>query len=210
MTTNPAFLIQSAPSSPADGDVWYDSTRKKLALFQGGVIQYVTTAIFTQTNTQTVGNSTAELSLLGTGFGTTVLPANFWVPGKQLRIKGRGFYSAASLAPTLVLKSKFGAAVLASVTISNLLNSASNVGFSFEEILTCRSTGGTGTVQLDGSLGYSTGLGLLGASYLIDLTPSVADTTISQTLDFTAQWASSVNQAACTVSITNASIEVLN
>lgn len=164
--------------------------------------------IFIQTGTLTYANSTTETSLIGTGLGSVTLPANFWTVGKSIRVKGRGFYSSGALAPSIALKSKFGSTILASATIGNLLNSASNSGFSFEQILTCRSTGASGTVQVDGSISYSTGIGLLGASYLIDTAPNVIDTTISQALGVTGTWGTA--SASNTMSITNVSVEVLN
>lgn len=144
--------------------------------------------IFTQTNTVTYANSTAETSLIGTGIGAVTLPANFWQPGRQIRVKGRGFYSSATLAPSIVLKSKFGSSVLATATVSNLLNSASNAGFSFEELITCRSVGSSGTLQVDGVLSFSTGTGLLGAAYLVNTSPATIDTTSSQAVITTGTW----------------------
>lgn len=167
-----------------------------------------TGVIFSQTSTVTYANSTTETNLVGTGIGTVTLPANFWTVGRQVRVKGRGFYSSNTLAPSLTLKSKFGSTVLATAAAANLLNSASNAGFSFEQIITCRSTGSSGTLQVDGSVSYATGTGLLGASYLINITPGTIDTTLSQALGVTGTWG--IANAANTMSVTNVSVEVLN
>src|ERR1700743_3537851 len=89
------------------------------------------TVLFTQTNTVTYANSTALTNLLGTGLGSTTIPANTLNPGSQIRVKGRGIFSTALSGPSLVVTLKLGSVTLATATVSSLIGSASNLGFSF-------------------------------------------------------------------------------
>lgn len=111
--------------------------------------------IFTQTADKSVTNTVTETSIVGTGVGTLTLPANFWVAGKTIKVTMSGVYSTVAITgDTVTIKLKYGSTVLTSKATSSLLTGATNLFWSAEVLVTCRSTGATGTVQVSGGVIY--------------------------------------------------------
>lgn len=201
----------TAPTTPNDGDAWNDSTQKALQTFLDGIKQTQVGCIFTQTADQTVTNTTTETTALGTGVGTKTLPANFFVPGKTIRLRVGGVYSTPGLStPSVIVRVKYGSTVLASVTTTSLLSGASALRFDGEVLITCRTTGATGTVITDGDIEYLTGItGTLAVEPLNNSgNTTTIDTTTSNALDVTVQWDSAT--ATRIAKATACFIEVLN
>lgn len=158
--------------------------------------------LFSQTSSKTVTNSTTETSIIGTGIGTMTLPANFWTVGRIVRINFAGIFSTAAIPGNLTIKIKLGSVVIASGIISNIISNAANASFNGIGKITCRSTGSSGTVVINGILMYSAG-NLLPYNSL-DLNnagaTSTIDTTASQLFDITDTFAtaSTSNIITCT------------
>jgi hypothetical protein len=213
-TTSFASLrIQSgtAPTSPNDGDYWNDSTQKANQSFIDGIKQSLEGVIFTQTADKTVTNTVTETSIVGTGVGTLTLPANFFVAGKTLRVRIGGVYTTPGLAtPSVTIKVKYGSTVLATTTTSSLLSGATNLEFDGEVLISCRTTGATGTVMTHGDIEYSTGLaGTIAVDSLNNAgATTTIDTTTSNLFDITIQWDSAT--ATRSVKSTVVTAEVLN
>lgn len=198
-----------APGAPVEGSVWTDSSQKALAVYVGGVAQKLDATLFSQISTQTVGNTTTETSILGTGTGAKTLPANLLTPGKVLRLKVRGVYSTAAILPTLTVRVKLGGVTLASQAITNLIVAATNSAFSGEIDIKCRTAGASGTVDAFGALTYSISGSTRGFAELnTALTPVVVDTTAALPLDATVQW--SAASASNTVSSLTATVQVID
>lgn len=170
-----------------------------------------TNTIFAQTANAVITNTTTETSAIGTGVGSTTLPANFFsTAGKTIRIEGAGIYSAAAIAPgNLVINVKLGSVIIATTTLGAILSGASSLGYEFECKITCRTAGTSGTVMTTGNIDYastSTGTRLFG-----DLNNSGAvstiNTTVTQTLNVTVTWATA--SASNIVTALNCTIEVL-
>lgn len=200
----------TAPSSPVDGDEWYDSTQKNQVAFLDGIKQVRSGTLFAATTDKTVTNTSSETSIIGTGVGTATLPTNFFVAGKTVRIIGGGAYSTALTPGNLTIKIKYGSIIVASVVITNLLTSASSVPFLFEAYMTCRTTGSSGTIQPNGSFDYT--LTTAGAwdfgSLNNGATTATINTTTSNLLDITATWATP--STSNIIKNVNALIEILN
>lgn len=200
-----------APTSPVDGDEWYDSTQLARIIFENGIKQTVNTTIFTATADKTVTNTTAETSVVGTGIGSLTLPSNFFVPGKTVRIAGGGVYSAAFSPGNLTIKIKYGATILATAVITNLLTSASNDAFQFSATITNRTTGSSGTVITDGNVSYDNAAGGLARSFAaINNAGATAtiNTTTSNLIDVTATFAT--QSTSNILKITDVRAEILN
>lgn len=202
-------------TSPAgtltNGISLYSSSGQIKGMDAVGTAMSIGGAIFTQTADATVTNSVAETSIIGTGVGTTTLPANFFVAGKTIRLRIGGIYSTPALAtPSIVIKVKYGATVLATVTTSSLLSGATNLEFDGEISITCRSTGATGTVMAHGDIEYSTGLaGTISVDPLNNAgATTTINTTTSNALDCTVAWDTAT--ATRIVKSTVTTIEVLN
>lgn len=167
----------------------------RFAISGGGVItmnqgncptQYVKGSIWQQTATVTVGNTVTETTLLS-GTGDLTLPANCLTAGRTVRIRGQGVVSTTGSSPTLTLRAKIGSTTV--TMCSAALPAAQPPGIMFEVIVTCRAAGASV------AFGVSTRVCLEGNDWttapLVTRTSTAyltEDTTVSKTLDITAQW----------------------
>lgn len=197
----------TAPSSPGEGDKWNDSTQKADIAFLSGIKQSRVGCIFTQTQNVTVANTVTETTLIGTGIGTVTLPANFFTAGKTLLIRLRGYFSTTG-APNIQFKLKHGAVTLvdsgAFATPANVANQL----FDLYWVITCYTTGATGTVWTQGQ---GTLYGAHASSTMFDMETTAAvtiDTTASGAMDATVTWGTA--NPSDTITATNFSVEVLN
>lgn len=151
--------------------------------------------IFAQTNSVTVGNTVTETTLAGTGQGSLTLPAAFFVAGKTLRVRMSGYFSATA-GPTIRLKLYFGATAIldtGAVTSSNLTDKF----WTFDGTITCRTTGGTGTVMAQGVF-IEDATAPFGA---VNTTTVTIDTTATQAVDLKVTWGTAA--AGNTITSTN-------
>lgn len=198
----------AAPGSPADGDVWNDSTRKTLTFRNNGLTSYNRTVSFVQTASVTIQNTLVETTMFGAGLGTLTFPANFFVAGKSVRIRISGTL-ANNAAPTVRWRLKLGGTLLADTLPLALTASAGGPIFSSDAIITCRSVGAAGSFFANmytlwsGSNGLSPGV--FGASGTVS---GAINTAATATLDVTFQWGTANNNNSMVV--TNAIVEVLN
>ncbi|MCX7872597.1 MAG: hypothetical protein N2487_04860 [Verrucomicrobiae bacterium] len=107
------FLPCARPTNLIEGSLWCDSYQKCHLMFQNGVVQSPVTTLFSSTNTTTYTNTTVETSIIPTGVGGLLLPANSISPGKSLAIRMRGIYSNPGTTATVVFKFKIGDSVFA-------------------------------------------------------------------------------------------------
>lgn len=201
----------SISSSLVEGDLWNDSVQKSLVEFLNGMQQSISTCIFTQTADKTVSNSVAETSIIGSGVGNLTLPSNFFVQGKSIRVRIGGTYSTAiATTPSVLVKVKLGSTVLSSVTTTGLLAGASNLEFDGEALITCRTTGVSGTYVIHGDIEYATGLaGTISVDPLNNAgSTGNIDTTISNLLDVTITWDSATPTRSVKSTITT--VEIIN
>jgi len=194
-------LILNGTASTNNGAIWTDSTQKAFQVYQDGVKQTVQAALFTQTATGTSANSTAENTISSTGVGTLTLPTNFFVAGKTLRITGSGFHSSTA-SPTLNFKVKFGSTVICT-TGAHTHHNATNGSWSFNAVITCRTTGAGGTVFAQGNF-----LDATDVVNMVNTATTSVNTTTTQAITVTAQWSSA--SPSNTISLTNMMVEVLN
>jgi len=187
-----------------EGDISNSSSQKCLTAFVAGIQQYDARNLFAQTATGTVANSTTETAISSTGVGTLVLPANFFVAGKTIRLKAFGIISSIS-SPNINIRFKFGSTTLCS-TGNIASGNATNDTWTCEVVVTCRTTGGGGTVFSQGYFKEFHGSGSRG-----DMSNTAANsisTTASHTVSLTAQWGTA--SASNTISCTNLTLEVLH
>jgi hypothetical protein len=198
------------PTSPNDGDMWGSTAQKAFYMYAAGMKQSAPGVIFTQTADKTVTNTVTETSIIGTGVGTLTLPANFFVAGKTIRLRVGGVYSTPALGGAVTVRVKYGATTLASVTTTSLLGGAASLEFDGEVLITCRTTGATGTVMTHGDIEYATGVS--GTIAVNPLNNGGATTTINTTtsnlLDVTAQWDLATADRIAKSTVTT--VEVLN
>lgn len=200
--------LSQVAGSITDGNIWNDSTQKALQTFVSGIEQTLTGCIFTQTADQTIANTTTETTLFGTGVGTITLPANFWVVGKTIRLEIHGDFADTGN-PTAEIQVYYGATSLidsGAITLSGLSGIEE---WECEVIITCRSTGATGTLETVIDWEYETTTGSSAIERLdVSGTLTVVDTTAAGALDVTYQWGTA--NASNTLTSEVALVQVLN
>lgn len=194
-----------------DGMSWNDTTQKSHAVFESGIKQMLSGVIFTQTADQTIANTVTETTMIGTGVGTLTLPANFFVAGKTIRIKMSGVYSTVAITgDTITIKVKYGSTVITTKATSSLLTGATNLSWWGEIMITCRTTGSSGTVQSAGSVRYQ--ITTVGGIAEDELNNGAATTTINTTtsnaLDVTVTHGAA--NASNTIKSLVTAVEILN
>lgn len=145
----------TAPSSPNVADLFHDSTRKSLASFETGITKYQSGVIFVATADKAT-SGTAAISMLGTGVGSLTLPANFFTVGKTLKIYMTGTLTTAAAPGTVTLIAKLGSVTICTSAATTPTVSLTNVQWTLEVSMTCRTTGASGTVVGTGRLTYGT------------------------------------------------------
>lgn len=148
--------------------------------------------LFSQTTSSTaIANTTTEGSLIGSGVGSLSVPANQFKVGDSYHAKLIGHISCNSAA-TLRLKIKAGSVILADTDIIDL-DTISNRHWEINVYFTIRAIGvaGTASIASGGIFSYTknSGLNFEGTNFSI-VNNTTFDTTISNTLNVTAQWGS--------------------
>ena len=210
-TTSYASLnidIGAAPTTPTDGSFWYCSTKKVLCEYLNNVEQTIPGILFTSTADATVTNTVIETTIIGSGVGTTTLPGSFFAVGKTIRITVRGKYSDAIVPGTLNIKIKYGTTVLLTTGAQTPTGTLTNEGFEVSGIITCRTTGATGTVYSQGDFINYTAATTHASWEMTNTAATTIDTTASAALDVTVTWGTA--DAGNTITSTNVILEVLN
>jgi hypothetical protein len=151
------------------------------------------------------GMGTGEVSMIGTGVGTTIIPANTLKPGTTIRIRARGYNNTGNPAGFLVHRIKFNSTVIVTHPQITLTPGLSNrawfldVDISFTSGNTVRAYGMVTRSQSND--GTSPKFWVLNSPTAITINPAIA-----QTIDFTTQWTIPTNNITCT----SLTIEVLN
>jgi hypothetical protein len=140
-------------------------------------------------NSTPITGTTAELSLVGAGVGTLSVPANTFKVGDSFHAKLIGHISCVGSA-NLDIRVKSGSVLLADTTVVNL-SAATNKHWEINIYFTIRSIGTAGVASLvsGGLFSYTknSGTNFEGTNFSI-INNTTFDTTISNTLNITAQW----------------------
>lgn len=175
---NPAGATM-APSSDLAMDLGYTgSGRFRVAYLRNGIASGTR---FVSTADKTVANTTTETSLIGTGVGTKAIAANELAAGRTVHVRVKGYLSSTGV-PTVTFKVKMGSTAVA--TSSAIVASAfSNAAFEGDFEITCRTTGGSGTV-------VCTGFVMVNGTVtpVVTTGTTTISTTVSEDPDFTVTW----------------------
>jgi hypothetical protein len=176
------------------------------------------TLISAQVDGTALNTSTTATSILPPAAKFT-LPANFYSIGKVLRVVARGRISNIVTSPgTITLDVRHGSAVVFNGgAVSMNTTAKTNVSWTLEALLTCRSIGSTTTATLLG-MGTFTSESVVGAGSGTTLTASLPasapavgtgfDSTASQQVDLFAAF--SVSNAANSIQLHHYTLEALN
>lgn len=201
VTTTPAltdrlYIVTDPTGTPVDHGV---SNQSLADLYLSNRMLFVATA------DKTIANSNAETSLIGTGVGSMTLAAGYFnTAGRSLLLKGSGFISTTGT-PTVNIKLKLGSTVICATGAVATASGLALALLSFDILLTCRTTGVTGTVIASGYVGLGTTMNVL---YPTGGTTSTVDTTGTLAADVTETWGAA--DPANTLSIVNFTLQKLN
>jgi len=159
-----------------------------------------TKGLFSQTTSSTpVAATTTEGSLIGTGIGGMIVPANGFKVGDSFHAKLGGEVSCTNN-QTLQIRIKSGSVILADTGVM-ILNTTSGDFWEIEIDFTIRTIGAAGvaSIHANGQFVYirNSTLAYSGAGFSSE-NNTTFDTTINNQLEITAQWGS--NNAANTIS----------
>lgn len=187
---------------PHVDDVAGTPTTKKVTLtlvdelFRTGDLAAVETA------SATVASTVVETTIIGTVSGSLTLPAGYLTAGRCVRLQAWGVVSDTGT-PNLTIKAKFGSTVLASTGAVALASGITNLGWKLEALITCRTTGVTGTVFVQGEFTYGTV-----RLPMATVATVTVDTTGALVINLSAEWGTS--SASNTITCTNMIVERLN
>ena len=193
-----SFRIEQgvAPTSPVDGDQWYDSTQKCIVGNWDGISQRESAIMLVSTGPAVINNTTAVSTITtnATLYGTTTLPANFFVTGKTIRYRVLGNMSTITNPGNFTLNVVLGTTTVATTGTAAAPSAVSSKTFSLDGLVTDVATGGFGTgavisqFQLNMTSGTFAGGGIWEVASSTTATTSI-DTTASNNLLITVQWA---------------------
>lgn len=129
------------------GFYWYDTTNAKWQKHYSS-LDLMQRGLFNQTATVTHTGVVTAQSLAGAGAGTRTLPANFFGrTGKALYVRLGGHITTDAAPGTGTITVKLGSTTYVTVAGFTLDASMTNRIWTLEGLITCRTTGATGTVN---------------------------------------------------------------
>jgi hypothetical protein len=179
-------LTPNAEFAVAQGGTTYKIKNSNLAPFP------TVYGLFTQTaNSPVVSGTTSELSIVGTGIGSLVVPSNGFSIGDSFSCKVIGHISSKNN-DNLTIKVKSGSVILGQMG-SLTMPQCTNQHFNLEIYFTIISlgVGGVASIMSGGDFSYTKDASKTfeGASFST-LNNTTFDTTLTNTLDITAQFSS--------------------
>lgn len=163
--------------------------------------------VFCQTANKTVSNTVTETSLIGTGVGSLVIPADALIVGNTIRVQLRGFLSTTG-SPNIDFNFKFGSTSVVTMGPSAAGTNVDNKEFSLWYTFTIRGIGTSGSIIGQSQVLIFSTHGTRN-TYDIEMTsPVTINTTIDQTIDVTCTWGTA--DVGDTITSTNCLVEILN
>jgi hypothetical protein len=152
--------------------------------------QYVDVAVaaaaptkFSQTADGTVTNTNSTASIFGTGTGSQTISANTLTVGKKVIVKGFGYISTDASVPTLTITFKNSSSNAGNAVGALLTASMNNAPIEWDYEGTVRSTGASGSIEMNGWISIN------GTKvYIATSGAFLLDTTTGQTFDVSALW----------------------
>lgn len=165
----------------------------------GTVVRTVTfpsmSAIFGQTADATVGGTGVETSIIGTGSGTSSIPANGWRVGMSVMTRLRGKISTVAVPGNVTVKGKLAGATNLSSGAVQIPANLSNIECEVEFVATCRDLSTPSAAVFAGAITFRS-IGVTGATtaqYVIgsSVWSGTVDTTAAVSIGVTFQWSTS-------------------
>jgi hypothetical protein len=162
--------------------------------------------VFTQTADSTTTANTLS-TLFGTGSGSLTLPANLFVAGRSVRILMGGWVNVADGgAASKVLNILIGGGIIATASSGATWQSVLNAGWIFDGVITCRTTGVSGTILAGGELRSQ----IANASPVGVITTATGTSTVNTTTTLAVDVQYNNGNATGTIRTTFAIVDVCN
>jgi hypothetical protein len=159
-------------------------TNRQVVAATDGKLYAKTPLTYAATATGSVVANDNELTLIGSGVGSLVIPANTLTAGKTYRVTARGKYSTDASNPAQMnWRLKLGSTTIAATGNAGLGTNKVDKNYDIHFEFTCRTTGASGSVMAQGMFFTEDGPGANGAENSFAAT--TIDTTTSNTVDFT-------------------------
>ena len=144
--------------------------------------------LYAQTVQSATITGTTETSVIGTGVGSLIIPANAFKVGDSFHGKIGGIISDTANTDDITIRIKAGATVLATTGAFALdTTAATGEGWEMELDFTIATLGATGSICTNGNFAYTKTNDKKVSGYVFqDVQP--IDTTVSNTLDITVEW----------------------
>lgn len=179
--------VLAAPSTGAPGVATFR------ALVKADLPTSINTLVYA--NTSVPGGNTIANTGGGTetAFASTyTIPANSLTVGQVIRLRTRGVYSTALVAPTIIGRVRFGGVagtlLITTGTVSALVGASSNLGWQADISITVNTIGGTGTMEVQGNLLFATAATAALTIIPVNLAAIAVDTTSPSDLVMTVEW----------------------
>lgn len=140
------------------------------------------------TNDSNNVTATAVETNFTTNSSTFVVPANSLQVGSRIRVSFKGRFSTPAVAQTLTFRFKTGATVLLATAARTMVLSAINRGLTGDVIMRVDSIGVAGTVMAGMTILYQETNAFSDGYLTPNITDKTFNTTIANTLQFSAQW----------------------
>jgi len=158
-------------------------------------------SLYRSTASASVTNTTNETSIIASGVGGTIMPANFFIPGRTLFIQAFGHFANTGGAVSGTFKVKLGSTTIIDTTVNTILGLSGTRGWRFMAVVTCRTDGGSGTFMSQGFLRYNYTSSAVSGQDGPNTTTATINTTVANSLDITYKWATA--NASNTLTCTN-------
>jgi len=160
--------------------------------------------VFAQSSTVPVTNTLTPTSLLGTLTGSATLPVNFFAVGKTIIVYVTGAYSSTASSPSCTLNLTIGGIAMGAIVLTHN-NALTTVYYDAQFIVTCRTTGVSGTLQYSAIGKINSGNATTSSIFFQNSTTSGSvDTTGTLLIGLTATWSVANASNSITASIVTA------
>lgn len=216
------LLFSSIPTPPTTFYVanWVDSVQQAFMGRPNNIKQSYDGTIYTATSIGVVSNTATERSVVGSGNGTFLLPSDFFVVGKTIRMTASGYFSTQAIPTTLNMRIRLGGSdglggtIILQTGDQTPTGSLSNQFWRIVCDLTCTTFDDdtTGTIHGQTVFDHMETVGLTGNPTYWEMTTLSAigiDVTTENRVQLTADWGAGV-AATDSMVCTNFILQTLN
>ena len=180
---------QSSDPTGVEGAMYYNSNSKSFRCYMNGRWRScVAGVVFANTSVSNTISSTNTETNFNQNYS---IPANDCQPGRVYRITAQGVYGTQSTPGNLTLRVKLGSTTIGATPTAAPTGSLTNQGWRVELQFTCVTAGASGTIESQGNAMLYSNTTTAQTRMISNTSTVTVDTTTAQTLQLSAQWATS-------------------